>query len=92
MLERHNDLDTTIGFLEIEEHSLDRSYLFSWVFYPTWIVLSITQVLCFILANGKYHPLARILYGSDENDVDEGKLDKNCLISSHLLLGFSKKA
>ena len=75
-MERHNDLDATIGFLEMEERSLDRSRLFSWVFYPIWIVLSITQVLCFYFANGKYHPLAKILDGIDENDVDEGKSDK----------------
>ena len=75
-MERHNDLDATIGFLEMEEHSLNRSRLFSWVFYPIWIVLSITQALCFYFANGKYHPLAKILDGIDENDVDEGKSDK----------------
>ena len=75
-MERHNDLDATIGFLEMEERSLDRSRLFAWVFYPIWIILSITQAFCFFLANGKYHPLAKILDGSDENDVDEGKFYK----------------
>ena len=72
-MKRHNQLDATIGFLEMEERSLERSHLFSWVFYPIWIALTITQASCFILANGKFHPLAKILDGSDGNDVEEGK-------------------
>ena len=61
----------------MEERSLEKSHLFSWVFYPIWIVLTIIQVSCFILVNGKFHPLAKILEGSNENDVDQGKFDKN---------------
>ena len=76
-MERHNQLDATIGFFEMEEHSLEMSRLFSWVFYPIWIVLTIAQALCFILANGRFHPLAKILDGSNENDVEEGEGKSN---------------
>ena len=47
--------------MEIE--SFERARLFSWIFYPLWVVLTIVQVGCFILYNGRFHPLAKILDG-----------------------------
>ena len=76
MLERHHALDATIGFLDMEVESLERSFLLSWIFFPTWIVLTIIQTSCFILYNGRFHPLAKILDGcndsTEDNDSNEG--------------------
>ena len=63
ILERHNHLDSTIGLLEMEIESFERARLFSWIFFPLWIILTIVQVGCFILYNGRFHPLAKILDG-----------------------------
>ena len=30
-----------------------------------WIMLAIVQAICFLLSNGKFHPLAKILEGCD---------------------------
>ena len=69
--ERHNQLDATIGFLESEMESLERAQLFAWVFFPTWIFMAILQAISFMLYNGRFHPLARILDGcSDEESND----------------------
>ena len=68
VLERHNDLDAIIGVLDIELESLERSFLFSWIFFPTWILLTVVQAVCFILYNGRFHPLAKILDVCDESN------------------------
>ena len=52
----------------MEEESLKRAYYFSWVFFPTWIILTIVQIVCFMLYNGRLHPLAGII---DEYEDDE---------------------
>ena len=65
---RHNQLNEYLGVLEMEKESFDRAQLFSWIFFPTWIVMSVLQSVSFILANGKFHPLAMILKASDESD------------------------
>ena len=67
-MERHKHLDATVGFLQMEEESLQRAYYFSWVFFPTWIILTIVQIVCFMLYNGRLHPLAGII---DEYEDDE---------------------
>ena len=75
--ERHNQLDATIGFLESEMESLERAQLFAWVFFPTWIFMAILQAITFMLYNGRFHPLAKILDGctvEESNDIEvEGK-------------------
>ena len=63
ILERHNQLDDTIGVLAMEMESYELSKLMAWIFYPTWILLTIIQAVCFILYNGKFHPLSKILSG-----------------------------
>ena len=63
ILERHSQLDATIGHLEMEIEAFERARLFSWIFFPLWIVLTIIQIVCFMLYNGRFHPLAKILDG-----------------------------
>ena len=65
ILERHIQLDDTIGVLVMETESYEVSKLMAWVFYPTWILLTIIQAICFILYNGKFHPLSKILDGCE---------------------------
>ena len=47
--------------MEIE--AFEQARLFSWIFFPLWIVLTIIQIVCFMLYNGRFHPLAKILDG-----------------------------
>ena len=61
ILERHNQLNSTIGVLKMENEALQTATLFSWIFFPLWIVLTVFQAICFILFNGKLHPLEQIL-------------------------------
>ena len=61
ILVRHNQLNEYLGVLDMEKESFDRSQLLCWILFPTWIVMSIIQTISFILANGKFHPLAAIL-------------------------------
>ena len=63
ILERHSQLDDTIGVLDMEMESYEKSKLMAWIFYPTWILLTILQAICFILYNGRFHPLSKILDG-----------------------------
>ena len=65
ILERHLNLEKTIGVLDMEVESYELSKLMAWVFYPTWILLTIVQTICFILYNGKFHPLSKILDGCE---------------------------
>ena len=66
ILERHNQLDNTIGVLDMEMESYEKSKLMAWIFYPTWILLTIMQAVCFVLYNGKFHPLSKILDGHND--------------------------
>ena len=63
ILERHSQLDDTIGVLNMEMESYEKSKLMAWIFYPTWILLTLVQSICFILYNGRFHPLSNILDG-----------------------------
>ena len=65
VLERHTQVDSILGALDIEKNSFQTSRLFSWIFFVIWIMLAIVQAICFILSNGKFHPLAKILEGCD---------------------------
>ena len=69
---RHNQLNEYLGVLDMEQESYDRSQLLAVVFFPTWIVMSIFQTVCFYLANGKFHPLAAILKGC--SGCDQGTI------------------
>ena len=68
--ERHDQLEKTIGALEMEKDSLDTAYLFSFAFYPTWIMLSIIQVLCYVLSNGRFNNLSKVIEAC--NDRNQG--------------------
>ena len=57
-----------IGVLDMENESYQRAKLFSWVFYPILIGLAIIQVSSFLLYNGRYHPMAKILDGANKNE------------------------
>ena len=47
ILERHDYLSNTVGHLEMEVTSFQYAQLCSYVFFPTWICLSILQFLSF---------------------------------------------
>ena len=67
-MERHNQIENTIGVLDIELKSLERSEMFTLLFYPSWIILAFVQAVCFILSNGRFHPLANILKGCKQTN------------------------
>ena len=79
ILERHSHLDNTIGVLDMEMESYERSKLMAWIFYPTWILLTILQAVCFILYNGKFHPLSTILDGCNVEKKGASKLGTNTM-------------
>ena len=72
-MKRHEELNDTVGFLQMEEESLETAYYFSWIFFPIWIILTIVQIVCFVLYNGRLHPLARIIDESEADDTGKGK-------------------
>ena len=88
ILERHSQLVNTVGVLDMEMESYELSKLMAWIFYPTWILLTITQAICFILYNGKFHPLSKILGGFnvERKGLSQSKKILYCLfrISCHL--------
>ena len=51
--------------MDIENESYERSELFSWLFFVVISVLTIVQIMTFLLYNGPYHPMAKILKGTD---------------------------
>ena len=61
--ERHNQVDSILGALDIEKESFQKAQFFAWVFFPIWIFLAIVQAVCFVLSNGRFHPLSKILEG-----------------------------
>ena len=69
ILERHNQLDDTLGVLEMETKSFEDAKLFSWIFFPTWFALTAIQAFCFIMYNDQFHPLAKILAKSEHNNL-----------------------
>ena len=82
-------MDNILGALNIENEAFQKAQLFSWVFFPTWIILAIVQAVCFVLSNGRFHPLTKILEGCDNSD--EGKY-LNSIITCIYGLVFSKKS
>ena len=82
VLERQNQVETDIGALDMENEAFKKAQLFSWIFFPIWILLAIIQAVCFLLSNGKLHPLAKILEACDDgNDKD--------IVTRYLLFRFS---
>ena len=71
MLERHTQVDAILGALEMEKEAFQKAQLFSWIFFPTWIIMAIIQAVFFVLGNGRFHPLAKMLEDCDGSD--EGK-------------------
>ena len=69
-MERHDQLEKTIGALDMEKDSLDTAYIFSWIFYPTWIMLSIIQVFCYVLSNERFNTLSKTIEAC--NDRNQG--------------------
>ena len=63
ILERHNQLNKMLGELEMEKESFEKAQWMAWMFYPIFILLAILQAISFLLSNGKFHPLAKILDG-----------------------------
>ena len=80
ILERHNQLEDSIGALHMEVEALERARLLSWMLFPTWIFLSVVQAICFALGNGDFHPLHSIIDSHD--DKDEGTSDKVFMIKN----------
>ena len=71
MLERHTQVDTLLGALAMEKEAFQKAQLFSWIFFPIWIILAMVQAVCFVLSNGWFHPLAKIL--EDCGGSNQGK-------------------
>ena len=65
VLERHTQVDSILGALGIEKKSFQISQLFAWIFFPIWIMLAIVQAICFLLSNGRFHPLSKLLERCD---------------------------
>ena len=59
VLERHTQVDTLLGALEMEKEAFQKAQIFAWIFFPIWIILAIIQAVCFVLSNGWFHPLAK---------------------------------
>ena len=64
-------MDTLLGALEMEKEAFQKAQLFAWSFFPIWIIMAIIQAACFVLSNGRFHSLAKILEDCDGSD--EGK-------------------
>ena len=61
VLERHTQVDSILGALHIEKKSFQTAQMFSWIFFPIWIIFAIVQTICFLFSNGTFHPLSKIL-------------------------------
>ena len=61
-------MEINIGALDMENEAFQKAQLFSWIFFPTWILLAIMQAVCFLLSNGKLHPLVKILEACDDGN------------------------
>ena len=70
VLERHTQVDAILGALEMEKEAFQKAQS-AWIFFPIWIIMAIVQAVCFVLSNGQFHPLAKILEDCDGSD--EGK-------------------
>ena len=45
VLPRHIQVDTILGALEIEKEAFQKAQLFSWIFFPIWIIMAIVQAV-----------------------------------------------
>ena len=71
VLERHTQVDAILGALEMEKEAFQKAQLFAWIFFPIWIIMAIIQAVCFVLSNGRFHPLAKILEDCDGSNEGE---------------------
>jgi hypothetical protein len=71
VFERHVQVDAILGALEMEKEAFQKSQIFSWIFFPIWIIMAIIQAVSFVLGNERLHPLAKLVEDSDT--TDEGK-------------------
>ena len=65
----------------MENEALEKMKWFAWVFFPLWILLSIVQAICFVLSNGRFHPLAKILTPSQSDQIADNTGLFECCIS-----------
>ena len=82
VLQRHNQIDEVIGTLDMENEALEKIKMFSWCFFPLWILLSIVQALCFLFSHGRFHPLVKILTHSEPNQTAVNDILLECCISN----------
>ena len=61
-------METTVGALDMEHEAFQKSKLLSYIFFPIWILFAILQSVCFLLSNGKLHPLAKILEACNDSE------------------------
>ena len=74
MQERHDLLEKSIGYLDMEQEALENGYLISYSSVLFIFVGTLLELMFFHLYNGAFHPFANILKESGPN---EGRL-VNC--------------
>ena len=82
VLERHNQIDEIIGTLDMENEAIENIRLLACCLFPLLILLSIVQAVCFVLSNGRFHPLAKILTPSEPNQIADNDGLLECCISN----------
>ena len=70
ILERHTQLDDTLGVLDMETKSFEHVKLWSWIFFPSWIALTGIQIFCYTMYNDTFHPLAKIVDDTQRNTLN----------------------
>ena len=58
-------MNDAVGESDMEKESFQKAQWLAFIFYPVFIPLSILQAISFILSNGKFHSLAIILDGCE---------------------------
>ena len=62
--ERHALLSNTIGTLRMEDEAYESAFYLSWIFYPTFFLVLLGQILSAWMYNNKFHPFVEILKGA----------------------------
>ena len=65
--QRHLLLKSTIDTLTMEDEAYEKSFFLAWVFFPTFFVIGVLQLILFNLYNQIFHPFGVILKGADNN-------------------------
>ena len=84
MQERHDILEKTIGYLELEENALLKCYCLITSSVILVFVGAILQMFFFWLYNGKYHPFANILKGNEKEC--KMRMYHSCLLYIDIIL------